>query len=512
LATILVIDDDLSLLARLGTILEQEGYEVLKISAIKPAVSLFDQHNPDLVILEVKTGKDAGWSLLEQFAMQKPVIVLSAYAREEDIVRGLEAGAIDYISKPYRTTELLVRIRKRLNGLIHPLSLSATLSTPTGEEETPDNVRLPDEPLHLGGPEDEHTEGANGANGANGPDASRLRPSPETGDAGYPNEPSVSVFMPESEEMDLLRSTPPPVSLPDEDEVLPADASPGRRLHLARKKRRVTLVQAENELSIGMAYLQAMEEEKFSLLPQGPLALQMLRSYATYLGLDAQQIIKEFERTYSIRTVEQTFGKNLSKYRLRSVSPPPRWILWSVAMILALIIGGAGIFFFDPAGVRALGDNLRRIIAGPPPTLAVVETATVLPTPVPPIIPSPTATMFIPTNTPGPTHTPTPAAIVPFTSTLPLSPTVPLSPTLDSAVVGEPTATPTVLPTQQPTATPTVLPTQQPTATPTVLPTQQPTATPTVLPTQQPATPPTLPLTEEPAETPPTPRNGLVPL
>lgn len=453
MATILVIDDDLSLLARLGTILEQEGYEVLKISAVKPAVSLFDQHNPDLVILEVKTGKDAGWSLLEQFAIQKPVIVLSAYAREEDIVRGLEAGAIDYISKPYRTTELLVRIRKRLNGLIHPLSLSAALSTSTGQEqEAPsDSAGVSDERAPGGDSENAGTEDET-TMGENGTDANRLRPSPETGNAGDTNAPSVSVFMPESEEMALLRSTPPPASLPDEDEVLPADASPGRRLHLARKKRRVTLVQAENELSIGMAYLQAMEEEKFSLLPQGPLALQMLRSYATYLGLDAQQIIKEFEQTYSIRTVEQTFGKNLSKYRLRSVSPPPRWILWSVAMILAVIVGGAGIFFFDPAGVRALGDNLRRMVAGPPPTLAVVETATVSPTPVPPTMaPSPTATFI-------PTHTPTPAAIVPFTSTLPLSPTAPLSPTLDSATPGGATITssPTLPLIGEPTATPPV--------------------------------------------------------
>ncbi len=465
MATILVIDDDLSLLARLGTILEQEGYEVLKISAVKPAVSLFDQHNPDLVILEVKTGKDAGWSLLEQFAIQKPVIVLSAYAREEDIVRGLEAGAIDYISKPYRTTELLVRIRKRLNGLIHPLSLSAALSTSTGQEqEAPsDSAGVSDERAHGGDSENAGTEDET-TMGENGTDANRLRPSPETGNAGYTNAPSVSVFMPESEEMALLRSTPPPASLPDEDEVLPADASPGRRLHLARKKRRVTLVQAENELSIGMAYLQAMEEEKFSLLPQGPLALQMLRSYATYLGLDAQQIIKEFEQTYSIRTVEQTFGKNLSKYRLRSVSPPPRWILWSVAMILAVIVGGAGIFFFDPAGVRALGDNLRRMVAGPPPTLALVETATVSPTPVPPTMaPSPTATFI-------PTHTPTPAAIVPFTSTLPLSPTAPLSPTLDSATPGGATITPspTLPPTQQPISSPTLPLIGEPTATPPV--------------------------------------------
>ena len=74
----------------------------------------------------------------------------------------------------------------------------------------------------------------------------------------------------------------------------------GQRLHAARQRKRITLVQAELETRppVRMHYIQAMEEEKFSLLPRGPIAEELLRIYAAYIGIDATQALDEYRRLH----------------------------------------------------------------------------------------------------------------------------------------------------------------------------------------------------------------------
>jgi CheY-like chemotaxis protein len=332
------------MLASLGLKLEEVGYTVLKTSEAEPAEVLFHECHPDLIILEVKTSRDKGWDLLERFAGQLPVIVLSAYGREEDVVRGLEAGAVDYIAKPYRSDELLTRIRMRLGVARHPNASPQETTVPS-----------PHRSAYAGGPTI--------------PSAATPyppSPTPESGnmddDYDYysdvePHEADQqdSAFMDEMEELALLRAD--ATIPPEEEEPLPGDMTLGRRLLTERKRRHITLVQAENELRIRMWYLQAMEEEKFTLLPRGQMAAQMLRSYATYLGLDAAPIMEEYQKLYatSNNVPQPSLGLGIESYRFRA----PRWLIWVAAVILALLVSAAGIVYLDPEGAIALGNNLR---------------------------------------------------------------------------------------------------------------------------------------------------------
>ncbi len=389
MATILIIDDDIALLARLATRLTEAGYEVIKRSEAILAEVVFVEQRPDLVLLEVKTSQDAGWDLLERFAGQVPVIVLSADGREEDVVRGLEAGAIDYITKPYRSVELLTRIRLRLNGAGQarhqpaplpqappqqpaPASLSRPADDATAEEAADSAPRLENRPA--------------GAPPMAGP--------PGTAPASLGGE---SVFMTESEELNLLRSehtAPAPQA-----EMLPDHASLGERLRMERQRRRITLVQAENETKVRMWYLQAIEEEKFTLLPQGPIATNMLHSYATYLGIDSGWALEQYHQLHTSHPAPTPQALGSDQQRTF-----PRWLIWTIAIVLALLVSGAGITAIDPAGVNALSGSLRSIVA-PLPTLT--PTATTRPT---------STTTARPTSTTTPTITPT--------ATPPPSPTV----------------------------------------------------------------------------------------
>src|SRR3954451_3831557 len=114
MATILLVDDDVSLVERIATQLTDAGYQVLRASRMPHAELLIAEQHPDLVLLDPDIGRGDGWLLLNQFAASTPMIVISGQALEEDIIRGLEAGAADYLGKPFRTGDLLARIRTRL--------------------------------------------------------------------------------------------------------------------------------------------------------------------------------------------------------------------------------------------------------------------------------------------------------------------------------------------------------------------------------------------------------------
>src|SRR3954466_4805896 len=113
MATILVVDDDVSLVERIATQLTDAGYSVLRASRMPHAELLIAEQHPDLVLLDPDIGQGDGWLLLNQFAASTPIIVISGQALEEDIIRGLEAGAAGYLAKPFRTGALPARRRRR---------------------------------------------------------------------------------------------------------------------------------------------------------------------------------------------------------------------------------------------------------------------------------------------------------------------------------------------------------------------------------------------------------------
>jgi two-component system response regulator MtrA len=115
-ARILVVDDDEALAEMVGIVLSNEGFEPTFCETGDRALAAFDSYDPDLVLLDLMLPGINGIEVCERIreSSDVPVIMLTAKSDTEDVVRGLEAGADDYIAKPFKPAELLARIRTRL--------------------------------------------------------------------------------------------------------------------------------------------------------------------------------------------------------------------------------------------------------------------------------------------------------------------------------------------------------------------------------------------------------------
>lgn len=113
---ILVVDDDSALAEMLTMVLESEGFQVTHASDGNEAIEKFQSEQPDLVLLDVMLPFLSGIQVCERIRETAgvPIIMLTARTDTDDIVRGLEAGADDYVVKPFNPAELMARIRARL--------------------------------------------------------------------------------------------------------------------------------------------------------------------------------------------------------------------------------------------------------------------------------------------------------------------------------------------------------------------------------------------------------------
>ena len=109
-STVLVVDDDDALAEMIGIVLAQEGYNAVFCENGSRAFETFMRHSPDLVLLDLMLPGKSGIEVCEHV----PIIMLTAKSDTEDVVKGLEAGADDYIAKPFKHLELMARIRARL--------------------------------------------------------------------------------------------------------------------------------------------------------------------------------------------------------------------------------------------------------------------------------------------------------------------------------------------------------------------------------------------------------------
>jgi two-component system, OmpR family, response regulator VicR len=113
---ILLVDDDRELIDLLAFALKRAGLEPISAHDAAGALRMFDERHPDLVVLDINLGISSGLEVLKELRRrtQLPVIMLTALDSEEDKVRGLEAGADDYLTKPFSHRELIARIRAQL--------------------------------------------------------------------------------------------------------------------------------------------------------------------------------------------------------------------------------------------------------------------------------------------------------------------------------------------------------------------------------------------------------------
>lgn len=115
---ILVIDDEVQIRKLLQITLESNEYRVIQTASAKEGMIVAASHPPDLILLDLGLPDDNGHHVLQQLRewYTKPIIILSVQSSEEDIVKALDNGANDYLVKPFRTGELLARIRSAIRG------------------------------------------------------------------------------------------------------------------------------------------------------------------------------------------------------------------------------------------------------------------------------------------------------------------------------------------------------------------------------------------------------------
>ena len=122
---ILVVDDEPAFVSLVDQVLTQKGYEVLKASNGQEALRLLFAHKPDLVLLDVVMPRMDGWQTCSRIRdiSDVPVVILTGKRKaEEDIVRGLDYGADDYLLKPVGNRELVARVRAMLRRAEMPCS------------------------------------------------------------------------------------------------------------------------------------------------------------------------------------------------------------------------------------------------------------------------------------------------------------------------------------------------------------------------------------------------------
>jgi len=116
---IMVVDDDQDLAEMLGIVLTGSGYEVDLVNSGDQVMALFDANQPDLILLDVMLPGMDGVEVCKAVREKSmvPIVMLTAKGDTQDVVLGLEAGADDYMVKPFNPNELIARLKVRLRKI-----------------------------------------------------------------------------------------------------------------------------------------------------------------------------------------------------------------------------------------------------------------------------------------------------------------------------------------------------------------------------------------------------------
>ncbi len=120
--TVLVADDDPIILNFLHSLLKDKGYQVITAEDGERALEMALIYHPDIIVTDIVMPYRDGFDLIkvlrkEPKLKETPIVVLSMKDKEDDIVKGLEEGADDYVIKPFNALELVTRIKKLLEKI-----------------------------------------------------------------------------------------------------------------------------------------------------------------------------------------------------------------------------------------------------------------------------------------------------------------------------------------------------------------------------------------------------------
>ena len=144
---VLVVDDDVELLPLVAFALRQAGFLALEAKTGEAALRAVKEERPDLVVLDVNLPDIEGFEVcrtLRQGGDRTPVLLLTVRSDEEDLVKGLDLGADDYLTKPFSPRTLLARVK----ALLRRSGIEGTGRVEAGDVELPHFRRSePDTPL-----------------------------------------------------------------------------------------------------------------------------------------------------------------------------------------------------------------------------------------------------------------------------------------------------------------------------------------------------------------------------
>lgn len=135
---ILIVEDDPHIIEGLSDILSGYGYETLSAKNQKETFQILEAQRVDLIILDVTLGRENGYELCKQIrrTMDCPILFLTGRNSEIELIRGFQVGGDDYVTKPFRLQELIVRIQallRRSTKTNHKQFLSGDLLFDTGK-------------------------------------------------------------------------------------------------------------------------------------------------------------------------------------------------------------------------------------------------------------------------------------------------------------------------------------------------------------------------------------------
>ncbi|WP_283181381.1 response regulator [Pseudomonas svalbardensis] len=153
-ARILIVEDEANIRRFIGIALQDEGFQVFEADNVKRALIHAASRQPDLVIVDLGLPDGDGKQLISELRgwMTVPILVLSARDREEEKVAALDAGADDYLVKPFGVPELLARIRAQLRRHVQNGTAAVTSKVTFGMIEVDmatHEVRRENQPVHL---------------------------------------------------------------------------------------------------------------------------------------------------------------------------------------------------------------------------------------------------------------------------------------------------------------------------------------------------------------------------